>query len=29
VDHDKYFVSYSVFASNIVPEVEVFLKNGR
>ena len=29
VDHNKYFVSYSVFASNIVPEVEVFLKNGR
>jgi len=29
VDHDKYFISYSVFASNIVPEVEVFLKNAR
>ncbi len=27
VDHDKYFVSYSVFASNIIPEVEVFKKN--
>ena len=26
VDHDKYFVSYSVFASNIVPEVQVFPK---
>lgn len=27
VDHDKYFVSYSVFASNIMPEVEIFIKN--
>ena len=27
VNHDKYFISYSVFASNIIPEVEVFLKN--
>ena len=27
VDHDKYVVSYSIFASNIIPEVEVFLKN--
>lgn len=27
VDHNKYFVSYSVFASNIIPEVQVFLKN--
>ena len=27
VDHDKYFISYNVFASNIIPEVEVFLKN--
>lgn len=26
VDHDKYFVSYNVFASNIIPEVQVFLK---
>jgi hypothetical protein len=26
VDHNKYFVSYSVFASNIIPEVQVFLK---
>ncbi len=26
VDHDKYFVSYSVFASNIIPEVQVFRK---
>lgn len=28
VDHDKYVVSYSVFASNIIPEVIVF-KKGR
>ena len=27
VDHNKYFVGYSVFASNIIPEVQVFLKN--
>jgi hypothetical protein len=27
VYHNKYFVSYSVFASNIIPEVQVFLKN--
>ena len=27
VDHEKYFVNYSVFASNIIPEVEVFKKN--
>ena len=27
VDHNKYFVSYIVFASNIIPEVQVFLKN--
>jgi len=26
VDHDRYFVSYSVFASNIIPQVQVFLK---
>ena len=26
VDHDKYVVSYSVFASNIMPDVEVFIK---
>lgn len=26
VDHDKYIISYSVFASNIMPEVEVFIK---
>lgn len=27
VDHDKYFISYSVFASNIIPEVDLFQKN--
>lgn len=27
VDHDKYFISYSVFASNIIPDVDVFQKN--
>lgn len=27
VDHDKYFISYSVFASNIIPEVDVFQKD--
>ncbi|NLK64248.1 MAG: hypothetical protein GX289_04050 [Tissierellia bacterium] len=27
VDHNKYFVSYNVFASNIIPEVQVFLKH--
>lgn len=27
VDHDKYFVSYSIFASNIIPEIQVFKKN--
>ena len=27
VDHNKYFVSYNVFASNIIPDVQVFLKN--
>lgn len=26
VDHDKYIISYSVFASNIMPQIEVFLK---
>lgn len=26
VDYDKYVVSYSVFASNIMPQIEVFLK---
>lgn len=29
VDHDKYFVSYRVFASNIIPDVDVFIKNTR
>lgn len=26
VDRDKYFISYSVFASNIMPQITVFLK---
>lgn len=26
VDHDKYVVSYSVFASNIMPDIEVYIK---
>lgn len=26
VDHNKYVINYSVFASNIMPEIEVFLK---
>jgi len=26
VDHEKYVISYSVFASNIMPEIEVFIK---
>ncbi len=26
VDHNKYVISYSVFASNIMPDVEVFIK---
>ena len=26
VDHDKYVVSYNVFASNVMPEIEVYLK---
>ncbi|WP_313344853.1 hypothetical protein [Sedimentibacter sp.] len=26
VDHEKYVISYNVFASNIMPEVEIFLK---
>lgn len=26
VDHDKYVISYSVFASNIMPEIMVYLK---
>jgi hypothetical protein len=26
VDHDKYFVFYNVFASNIMPDVNVYLK---
>ena len=27
VDHDKYFISYSVFASNIIPDIDLFQKN--
>lgn len=26
VDYDKYVISYSVFASNIMPEIDVFSK---
>lgn len=26
VDHDKYVVSYNVFASNIMPDIDVYLK---
>lgn len=26
VNHDKYVISYNVFASNIMPEIEVFNK---
>lgn len=26
VDHDKYIVSYNVFASNIMPDIDVYLK---
>lgn len=26
VDHDKYVVSYSIFASNIMPTVDVYFK---
>ena len=26
VDHHKYVISYSVFASNIMPDVEIFIK---
>lgn len=26
VDHEKYVISYNIFASNIMPEVEIFLK---
>lgn len=26
VDHNKYVVSYNVFASNIMPDVEIYLK---
>lgn len=28
VDYDKYVISYSVFASNIMPEFDVFVKGG-
>lgn len=26
VDHDKYVIDYHIFASNIMPDVEVYLK---
>lgn len=26
VDHEKYVISYNVFASNLMPEIEIFLK---
>ncbi|WP_326910352.1 hypothetical protein [Sedimentibacter sp. MB31-C6] len=26
IDHEKYYVSYIAFASNIIPEIKVFLK---
>ncbi|MFA9424149.1 MAG: hypothetical protein ACERLG_11255 [Sedimentibacter sp.] len=26
VDHDKYVISYNVFASNIIPDIDVFKK---
>lgn len=26
IDYDKYIVSYNVFASNIMPDVEIFIK---
>lgn len=26
VDHDKYVINYHIFASNIMPDVEVYLK---
>lgn len=26
VDHEKYVISYNVFASNLMPEVEIYLK---
>lgn len=26
VDHGKYVISYQIFASNIMPEIEVYLK---
>ncbi|NYB73836.1 hypothetical protein HZF24_06750 [Sedimentibacter hydroxybenzoicus DSM 7310] len=29
VDHEKYVISYNIFASNIMPEVEIFLKIGK
>lgn len=28
VDHNKYVISYSVFASNIMPDIEIFSRNG-
>jgi hypothetical protein len=29
MDQDKYFYYYSLFASNVMPDVEVVAKNGR
>lgn len=26
VDHDKYIVNYNIFASNIMPEIDIFKK---
>lgn len=26
VNHDNYVVSYNIFASNIMPEIEIYLK---
>lgn len=26
IDHDKYVISYNVFASNIMPEIEIYLR---
>lgn len=28
VNYDKYFVSYQIFSSNIIPDIDVFLSNG-
>ncbi|WMJ76695.1 MULTISPECIES: hypothetical protein [unclassified Sedimentibacter] len=26
IDHNKYVISYSIFASNIMPDIEIYLK---